>query len=51
VKDEHHKPKDIIGDADSAKNLKKEILLANSEAHRFSITLHKKQRNKNFLGK
>ena len=51
VKDEHHKPKDIIGDAETAKSLKKEILLANSEAHRFSITLHKKQRDKKFLGK
>ncbi len=49
VKDERHKPKDILGDADVAKKYKKEILLANSEAHRFSIKLHKNKRNKNFL--
>jgi excinuclease ABC subunit C len=51
VKDDRHKPKDILGDADMAAKHKKEILLANSEAHRFSITLHKKQRNKTFLWK
>ena len=49
VKDEHHKPKDMLGDLDMAKKYKKEILLANSEAHRFSIKLHKNKRNKNFL--
>ena len=51
VKDDHHKPKDIIGDAAMAEKYKREALLANSEAHRFSITLHKKQRGKAFLGK
>lgn len=49
VKDERHKPKDILGDEVMAKKYKKEILLVNSEAHRFSITLHKKKRNKDFL--
>ena len=49
VKDEHHKPKDILGDGEFIKKYKKEILLANSEAHRFSIVLHRKKRNKNFL--
>ena len=53
VKDDHHKPKDILSKTDQgaefAKNQKREIILANSEAHRFSITLHRKQRNKNFL--
>lgn len=49
VKDERHKPKDILGDKEIIKINKKEIILANSEAHRFSITLHKKKRNKNFL--
>ena len=49
VKDEHHKPKDILGDLEMAKKYKKEILLSNSEAHRFSIKLHKEKRNKNFL--
>ena len=51
VKDDHHKPKDVIGDPAMAEKYKKEAMLANSEAHRFSITLHKKQRNKAFLGK
>ena len=50
VKDERHKPKDILGEKEFAEKYKIEILLANSEAHRFSITLHRKKRNKNFLG-
>ncbi len=53
VKDERHKPKDILAKDDIsqkfAKEYKKEIILANSEAHRFSIVLHRKKRNKNFL--
>jgi excinuclease ABC subunit C len=49
VKDERHKPKDILGDVAMAKKYKKEILLANSEAHRFSLKLHKSKRNKAFL--
>ena len=51
VKDERHKPKEVIGDEAMATKYVKEAMLANSEAHRFSITLHKKQRNKAFLGK
>ncbi len=51
VKDERHKPKDILGDEPYRTDQKKLILLGNSEAHRFSIKLHKNQRNKNFLGK
>ena len=49
VKDERHKPKDVLGEKEFIEKYKKEILLANSEAHRFSITLHRKKRNKNFL--
>ena len=53
VKDERHKPKDILSKDEVSKNLaqklKKEILMANAEAHRFSIVLHRKKRNKNFL--
>ena len=49
VKDLRHKPKDILGDADMAQKYKKEILLANSEAHRFSVKLHRNKRSKNFL--
>ena len=49
VKDEHHKPKDFLGDEDMAAKHKREILLANSESHRFSIRLHKEKRGKAFL--
>jgi excinuclease ABC subunit C len=49
VKDEHHKPKAIMGDEKFGLKYKREILLANSEAHRFAIAYHKKIRNKNFL--
>ncbi len=46
VKDERHKPKDILGATLSVDNHKKEILLVNSEAHRFAIEYHKVLRNK-----
>lgn len=46
VKDERHKPKDILGNKVHVDNHKKEILLANSEAHRFAIGYHKLLRNK-----
>lgn len=49
VKDESHKPKAIIGDSIFIKKYKREILLANNEAHRFAINFHKDRRNKNFL--
>jgi excinuclease ABC subunit C len=49
LKDEHHKPKDILGDKEFAKKYKREILLSNSEAHRFAIAYHKNLRNRNFL--
>lgn len=46
VKNEHHKPKDILGDQVHVDYHKKDILLANAEAHRFAITYHKTLRNK-----
>jgi len=49
VKDERHKPKAILGEEDLVKKYKRDILLSNSEAHRFAITYHKKMRGKNFL--
>ena len=49
LKDERHKPKDILGDKTFARKYEREILLVNSEAHRFAITYHKQMRNKNFL--
>ena len=49
TKDEKHRAKDIKGDKDIVRTHEKEILLANSEAHRFAIKYHKDMRNKNFL--
>ncbi|MCM2338962.1 MAG: GIY-YIG nuclease family protein [Burkholderiales bacterium] len=49
LKDEKHKAKAILGDKTIGLKYKKEILLANSEAHRFAINYHKKLRNKNFI--
>jgi excinuclease UvrABC nuclease subunit len=46
VKDERHKPKDILGTKVHVDYHKKEILLANAEAHRFAIGYHKTLRNK-----
>lgn len=49
LKDEKHQPKDVLGDQELAIKYRKEILLSNSEAHRFAIGYHKKMRRKNFL--
>lgn len=49
VKDERHRAKEIIGAKGKISNYEKDILLANSEAHRFAITYHKLVRGKNFL--
>lgn len=53
VKDERHKPREILGDRSIAltagkkwQELEREILLSNSEAHRFAISFHKKLREK-----
>jgi len=44
VKDEKHRPKDILGAEKLINDHKSTILLANSEAHRFAITFHRKRR-------
>ncbi|MFA4975561.1 MAG: hypothetical protein WC577_02670 [Candidatus Paceibacterota bacterium] len=49
LKNERHKAKAILGDRKITLKYRKEILLANNEAHRFAIAYHKKLRNKNFL--
>lgn len=49
VKDDSHKAREILGDKECADRYQKQILLANSEAHRFAITFHKQKRNKAFL--
>lgn len=49
VKDEHHKPKRIIGAQKLIEAHRDTILLVNAEAHRFALTFHKKTRRKGFL--
>jgi len=46
VKDEFHKPKKIIGNSDIKNKKEKEIILANSEAHRFAISFHRQKLRK-----
>lgn len=47
VKDERHRPREIRGAREVRNRFEKDILLANSEAHRFSISFHRyKQRKK-----
>jgi excinuclease ABC subunit C len=47
VKDERHKPKALFGGALKLKSkYKNEILIANAEAHRFSLAVHKRKRRK-----
>ncbi|MEI6191270.1 MAG: GIY-YIG nuclease family protein [bacterium] len=46
AKDNHHKAKAILGDKTLALKYSDDILLANSEAHRFAINYHKNLRNK-----
>lgn len=45
VKNEMHKPEKLIGDERAIKAYERDILLANSEAHRFAITWHRKRRD------
>ena len=49
IKDDKHKAKAIMGDEQIINKYKREILLINSESHRFAIAFHKQKRNKNFL--
>ncbi|MEI8270133.1 MAG: helix-hairpin-helix domain-containing protein [bacterium] len=49
VKDDKHKAKAIQGDEAIIKKYKSQILLANSEAHRFAITFHRSRRSKVML--
>jgi len=46
VKDEHHRPKDILGDKKYIENRSTEILRANHETHRFAISFHRKRRRR-----
>ena len=49
VKNERHQPERLIGPEALRERFKREILLANNEAHRFAITFHRKRRGKEFL--
>ena len=42
VKDEKHRPRDILGRRELIKGRERDILLANAEAHRFAIGYHRK---------
>ena len=46
VKNEFHKPQKLIGDLRAIEAYEKDILLANSEAHRFGITWHRTRRRR-----
>lgn len=46
VKDERHKPREILGRREIIEVHKAGILLANTEAHRFSLSRHRRARNK-----
>lgn len=43
VKNERHQPERLAGDQNSIRDFERDILLANSEAHRFAITYHRKR--------
>ncbi len=45
VKDERHKPKELLGDETLVKQHGRAILLANAEAHRFAVAFHRKKRD------
>jgi excinuclease ABC subunit C len=48
TKDERHRPKAITGPKELVEARKYDILLANSEAHRFAISFHKQRRQRAF---
>tara|TARA_B100000745_G_scaffold299783_1_gene251498 strand:+ start:15680 stop:16897 length:1218 start_codon:yes stop_codon:yes gene_type:complete len=49
VKNDKHKVSRIIGNRALVEKYQNEILLANAEAHRFSISFHKQKQRKNLL--
>ncbi len=51
VKDEKHRPSRILGHRGSVSKNEDSILLANSEAHRFTIRYHRNYRGKEYGGK
>ncbi len=49
VKNATHKPDHFLGEGEYVKLYKKEILLTNSESHRFAMSYHTQLRSKNLL--
>lgn len=49
TKNKNHKASKLIGEKNILENFKNEIIMANAEAHRFSLSYHKLLRKKNFL--
>lgn len=46
VKDDHHKPKDFLGNQELLVKYRDDILLANAEAHRFAVAYHRNRRDR-----
>jgi excinuclease ABC subunit C len=46
VKDNHHKPKDFIGQKGTIEQWSFAIILANSESHRFAVNYHRAKRDR-----
>lgn len=46
VKDEHHRPREILGSKELRTKFERDILLANAEAHRFAISFHRQKQRK-----
>lgn len=49
VKDEHHRPRELRGDKKLTTGRERDILLANSEAHRFAIGRHRRRSRSDFV--
>ena len=49
TKNKSHKASKLTGEKEILENFKNEIILANAEAHRSSLSYHKLLRKKNFL--
>lgn len=51
VKDDKHKARDVLGDSEVTKTHKKDIILINSEAHRFAIDFYRNKHRKSLIPK
>ena len=50
VKDDAHKAREILGDEEVSKRYSKDVILLNSEAHRFAIEFYRTKHRKSFFG-